>query len=140
MVTELKHMASRISKASYWHCLLDNHGAMDVSSRGTIYLRLRIKGVKEKYDKDFILVSKQGQRELMLKDKKMQIMSFVAMLIIFIAVIMCPEDSCEGMCVYRNEMMMLGAAIMMGLMGMRVASRNQNKKKITEQIKRAEQA
>lgn len=34
-------------------------------------------------------------------------------------------------------MMMVGAAIMMGLMGMRVASRNKNKQKISDQIKRA---
>ena len=86
-------MASRTSKASYWHCLLDNHGAVDVSTRGSVYLRVRVKGVREKYDKDLILVSKQGQRELVFKDKKMQVMSFLAMLVIFVAVVQCPEDS-----------------------------------------------
>ena len=43
------------------------------------------------------------------------------------------------MCVYRNQLMMVGAAIMMGLMGMRVASRNKHKKKINDQIRQAEQ-
>ena len=89
----MKHLASRTSKGSYWHCVLDNHGAMDVSTRGSAYLRLRVKGVREKYDKDLVLVSKQGQRELVFRDKKMQVMSFVAMLIIFVAVVQCPEDS-----------------------------------------------
>ena len=104
-----------------------------------MYLRVRVKGVREKYDKDLILVSKQGQRELVFKDKKMQVMSFLAMLVIFVAVVQCPEDSSEGGCAYRNELMMVGAAIMMALMGMRVASRNKHKKKITDQIHRAEQ-
>lgn len=46
MITELKHYVSKISKESYWHCAIDNHNAVDVSSRKSIYMRLRIKGVK----------------------------------------------------------------------------------------------
>lgn len=136
-MTELKHFATRVSKASYWHCVMDSHNGVDVSSRGNLYIRVRVRGVREKYDKDILLFSKQGQRQFMLRDKKTQILSFFAMLIIFVTVIQCPEDSSEGVCVYRNELMMLGAAIMMGLMGMRVAARNKAKKKMDDQVKQA---
>lgn len=62
MVTELKHYVSKISKDSYWHCAIDNHGSIDVSSRMNIYMRFRIKGVREKYDKDLIVFSHQGKK------------------------------------------------------------------------------
>lgn len=139
-MSEIKNYVSRISKQSYWHCVLDDHGSVDVSTRGTTYMKFRIKGVREKYDKDFVLFSKQGQREFMLRGKKMQILSFLAMLMIFVAVIQCPDESTEGMCLYKNQMMMGGAAIMMGLMGMRVANRNKSKKRMEEHVRRQQAA
>lgn len=38
----------------------------------------------------------------MLKGKGLQILSFVAMLLIFVAVISCPKDNTEGVCYYRD--------------------------------------
>lgn len=90
-MSELKHYASRVSKVSYWHCAIDNHNSVDVSTRGALYMRLRVTGVRDRYDKDILLVSKQGHREFMLKGKYMQVMSFLGMLLIFIAVMQCPE-------------------------------------------------
>jgi len=93
VLTELKHFVSRISKFSYWHCAFDNHSSIDVTSKDSQYLRIRIKGVREKYDKDLIIFSKQGKKEFLLKGKSVQIISFMAMLIIFLAVITCPTES-----------------------------------------------
>ena len=39
---------------------------------------------------------------------------------------------------YKNEMMIGGAAIMMGLMGVRIATRNKNKKQLDAKIKKLE--
>ncbi len=61
MLTELKHYTSRITKESYWHCTLDRHQKVDVTTKH-IYLRMRIKGVKGDYDKDMIIFSQKGIR------------------------------------------------------------------------------
>lgn len=115
---------------SYWHCGIDDHNHVGVSSRIGPYLKIRVKGVREKYDKDIVVFSHKGKRDFILKGKAMQILSFFAMLVIFISVISCGDEDVEGVCVYKNEMMIGGAAIMMGLMGMRVVNRNKNKKKL----------
>jgi hypothetical protein len=57
------------------------------------------------------------------------------MLVIFLAVISCTGDEQEGFCVYKNEMMIGGAAVMMGLMGLRVATRASNKRKLEQKLK-----
>ncbi len=62
MLSEIKHYVSRVSKESYWHCAIDDHSHVDVASQKGIYLRLRITGVKDKYDKDIILFSQKGVR------------------------------------------------------------------------------
>ena len=64
----------------------------------------------------------------MIKGKWLQLLSFFSMLIIFIAVVGCDEGDKNGICSYRNELMISGAALMMGLMGMRIANRKKNKK------------
>lgn len=86
---ELKNIISRLSTTSYWHCGIDDHNCLGVSSKIGPYLKFRVKGVKEKYDKDIIVFSHQGKRDFILKGKSMHILSFVAMLIIFLAVISC---------------------------------------------------
>lgn len=45
MVTEIKHYISRISKDAYWHCAIDNHDQINVSSKNSLYLKLRIKKI-----------------------------------------------------------------------------------------------
>ena len=92
LVTELKHFVSKSSKVSYWHCVFDTHFDIDVSSRQKLYLRIRIKGAKDKYDRDLIIFSHQGKRDHFFRGKKLQIVSFLAMLMIFIAMVTCSGD------------------------------------------------
>lgn len=66
----------------------------------------------------------------MFKGKGIQIISFLAMLLIFISVISCPNDNQEGICIYKNEIILASAAIMMAIMGSRFMSRNKDKKRI----------
>lgn len=129
MLSELKNYISRVSSESYWHLAIDNHKSVEVSSK-SLYLRVRITGVKDKYDKDLIIFSKKGKKELMFKGKGIQIISFLAMLLIFISVISCPNDNQEGICIYKNEIILASAAIMMAIMGSRYMSRNKDKKRI----------
>ena len=49
----------------------------------------------------------------------MQIISFLAMLVIFYSVVACEAGSTEGICAYRQEMTMGGAGIMLALIGLR---------------------
>jgi hypothetical protein len=93
MLTELKHYVSRISRDSYWHCGLDNHGSLEVSAKDNLYIKMRIKGVRDQYDKDLIVFSRQGKKEFSLKGKGLQVVSFIAMLIIFLTVMNCPSES-----------------------------------------------
>ena len=53
------------------------------------------------------------------KNKWMQIVSFVAMLVIFYAVVACDSSNTEGICAFRQEMTMGGAGIMLALIGLR---------------------
>ena len=135
MVTELKHYVSRSSRLSYWHCAFDDHLDIDATSRKTLYLRLRIKGAKDKYDKDFIIFSHQGKRDSFFRGKKIQVVSFLAMLMIFVTIISCSGDDKEGICYHRDTLLVIGAAIMMGLMGLRVATRAKNKKAVEKKLK-----
>lgn len=90
---ELKNYTTRYAKTMYWHCCIDQYKKIDVSSRSGPLLKLRIKGVNEKYDKTIILFSHQGKRDffLSLQGKKLNIISFLAMLLIFVAVLSCKE-------------------------------------------------
>ena len=56
------------------------------------------------------------------------------MLLIFVAVISCSKDNTEGVCAYRDEMILGSAAVMMGLMGMKLVNRNKMKKKLDKKI------
>ncbi len=49
----------------------------------------------------------------------MQILSFVAMIIIFYSIVACNADSTEGICAYRQELTLSGAGIMLALIGLR---------------------
>mgnify|MGYP006888956755 CR=1 FL=1 len=73
----------------------------------------------------------------MLRGKGLQVLSFVAMLLIFVAVISCSKDNTEGVCAYRDEMILGSAAVMMGLMGMKLVNRNKMKKKLDKKIFKA---
>lgn len=64
----------------------------------------------------------------------MQILSFLAMLVIFVAVVVCPSGASEGYCAYRDEMMVGGAGLMMALMGVKVVNRGKYKKKLDRKI------
>lgn len=81
-----------------------------------------------------VFVSHKGVREFALRGKGLQIISFLAMLTIFIAIISCPSTSETGMCVYKDQMILGGAAIMIGLLGMRMVKRNKFKKKLDSKI------
>ena len=70
----------------------------------------------------------------MLRGKGLQVLSFVAMLLIFVAVISCSKNNTEGVCAYRDEMILGSAAVMMGLMGMKLVNRNKMKKKLDKKI------
>lgn len=74
----------------------------------------------------------------MVKGKGVQIISFLTMLVIFISVISCPSESEEGICSYKNEMILGSAAIMMGIMGMRFMSKGKDKKRLEKRIKELE--
>jgi hypothetical protein len=64
------------------------------------------------------------------KNKWMQIVSFLAMILIFYAVVACPSSgSAEGICQYRSEMTMGGAGMMLALLGLRYGQKASKKKK-----------
>ena len=59
------------------------------------YLKVRVSGFKDGYDKTILLFSYQGQRDnlfVQAQNKWMQILGFLAMLIIFYAVVACPSN------------------------------------------------
>ena len=58
----MKHWVSKASGVSYWHVVFDEHGKVNVSVRGSLYLKVRIQGAKDKYDKNLIIFSHQGVR------------------------------------------------------------------------------
>lgn len=53
----------------------------------------------------------------------MQALSFLAMVMIFVSVVTCSPDDKEGVCQYRDEAMIGGAGLMMGLFGLKLANR-----------------
>lgn len=74
--------------------------------------RVRLTGMKEGYDKTLLLFSFQGTRGSLFmyfltyfrsaKNKWMQILSFVGMIIIFYAIVACDANETEGICAYRQ--------------------------------------
>jgi hypothetical protein len=95
-------------------------------------VEIRLSGVKEGYDKTLLLFSYKGMRDswfLTAKSKWMQVLSFIGMLVIFYAIVACPSDATEGICVYKQEMTLSGAGIMMALMGIRFTQKGNKKKK-----------
>jgi len=68
----------------------------------------------------------------------MQVMSFIAMILVFYAVVACPSSATEGLCVYKQEMTLCGAGIMMALMGVRLSQKSSKKKKLAELTKKTD--
>ena len=69
----------------------------------------------------------------------MQLVSFIAMAIIFYSITVCSGGNDEGICAYRQEMSMLGTATMLTLIGLRyVKDKKKNKanKKPNPELKR----
>lgn len=61
----------------------------------------------------------------------MQLISFIAMAMIFVSVVGCSPNETEGICQYRDQTMVGGAGLMMALFGLKIA--NRKKKKPTDQ-------
>lgn len=59
--------------------------------------------------------------------KWMQLISFIAMVLIFLSVVTCSPSDTEGVCQYRDEAMVGGAGLMMALFGLKIAQRKKNK-------------
>jgi len=57
----------------------------------------------------------------------MQLISFIAMVLIFLSVVTCSPSDTEGVCQYRDEAMVGGAGLMMALFGLKIAQRKKNK-------------
>jgi len=60
----------------------------------------------------------------------MQLLSFIGMVIIFYAMVACNGEDPQGLCVYKQEMTIGGAGIMLALLGIRFANKNKNKKRM----------
>lgn len=63
----------------------------------------------------------------MITKKWMQIISFIAMVLIFVSVVSCSPDDKEGVCQYRDQSMVGGAGLMMALFGLKIAQRKKKK-------------
>lgn len=74
----------------------------------------------------------------MAKNKWMQIVSFVGMIIIFYSIVACDANETEGICAYRQEMSLSGAGIMLALIGLRYGQKKGKNKKKTNKPKTAE--
>lgn len=88
--------------------------------------------MKEGYDQTILLFAYQGQRNdffVTAKNKWMQLVSFIAMFMVFYSVTACSADSQEGICQYRQQMSMVGTMAMLGLMGLRFVKDKQKNKK-----------
>ena len=126
---------SKISSHQYWHAILDDSNHCHVTHQGKFqnFLRVRISGIKDGYDKTVLLFSYQGKRDNLItqaKSKWMQIVGFVAMLVIFFSVVACPAtDDPEGICVYKQELTLGGTMIMLAMIGVRYNQKSKNKKK-----------
>ena len=57
----------------------------------------------------------------------MQLISFIAMVMIFVSVVTCSPEDTEGVCQYRDEAMVGGAGLMMALFGLKIAQRKKKK-------------
>lgn len=103
----MKHLISRVSKHSYWHVVLDDTDSLEIShmSKMDNVCKIRIQGMKEGYDKTLLMVSYKGRRTSMFnaaKNKWIQVLSFLSMLLIFFTVTVCDSDDTEGICGYRR--------------------------------------
>jgi hypothetical protein len=60
----------------------------------------------------------------------MQLVSFIAMAMIFYAVVACPSSTQnpEGVCQYKSEITLFGAGSMLALIGLRYSSKKNKKK------------
>jgi hypothetical protein len=59
----------------------------------------------------------------------MQVVSFLAMVLIFYAVVACPSGGAtEGICQYKSEMTLGGAGMMLALLGLRFGQKAKKKK------------
>jgi hypothetical protein len=65
LVTYTKHFISKTSKHSYWHAILDDYGQLYVTHMDKMenVCKIRIKGMKEGYDKTLLLISYKGVRD-----------------------------------------------------------------------------
>lgn len=57
----------------------------------------------------------------------MQVISFIAMVMIFVSVVSCSSGETEGICQYRDQAMVGGAGLMMALFGLKIAQRKKKK-------------
>jgi hypothetical protein len=66
----------------------------------------------------------------------MQLVSFIAMVVIFFAVVTCPsgDEVQDGICQYRDEMTLGGAGMMLALLGVRYGQKTDKKKKMKGQM------
>ena len=60
----------------------------------------------------------------------MQVVGFIAMLVIFYAVVACPSTADpEGICRYKQELTLTGAMVMLSLIGVRYGQKSKKKRK-----------
>lgn len=135
---ELKNYLYRICKLTYWHCAIDEHQGVEFAGRRDAYVKFVVKGVREGYRKDLIMWSSKGIREFGWRGKNVQIISFLAMLVIFVCVIGCTGAEPTGYCLYKDEMILMSAGLMLALMGMKVVTRNKFKRKLDKKIQQLE--
>lgn len=107
LITYVKHYVSKVSRLSYWHCAIDDTGKLQVSRFQEAQSRivLNITGVKQNYDKQLVIFSLKGTKGNILdvmKNKWLQVISFFAMLLIFVAAVGCESQDTTGMCLYKN--------------------------------------
>ena len=57
----------------------------------------------------------------------MQVISFIAMVMIFVSVVSCSSGETDGICQYRDQAMVGGAGLMMALFGLKIAQRKKKK-------------
>jgi hypothetical protein len=103
----MKHLISRVTKHMYWHVLLDDTDSLCVTNMDKMdnVCKIRIQGMKEGYDKTLLMFSYKGKRSNMFtaaKNKWIQVLSFLSMLLIFFTVTACSSGDTEGICGYRN--------------------------------------
>jgi len=90
----MKHLISRVTKHMYWHVLLDDTDSLFVTNMDKMdnVCKIRIQGMKEGYDKTLLMVSYKGTKGSLFraaKNKWIQLLSFLSMLLIFFTVTAC---------------------------------------------------